>query len=60
MFWLLLLAFGLTAATVVIHALGTLEAIAHLARAWRRRRAHGRWTSEVQMVRVVSVLLYCI
>ena len=31
MIWILLLAFILTAATVVIHALGTLEAIAHLA-----------------------------
>jgi hypothetical protein len=57
MFWLLLLAFGLTAATVVIHALGTLAVIAHLARTSRRSRAHGRWTSEVQIVRAVSVLL---
>jgi hypothetical protein len=55
---LLLVAFGLTCATVIIHALGTLEAIAHLARKWREKKQHpGRLTSEVQIVRAVSVLL---
>ncbi len=55
----LLFSFGLTAFTVIIHALGTLEAIAQLSRAWQRTRAKRRaLSSEIQMVRVVSVLLF--
>lgn len=54
----LLFAFGLTCATVIIHALGTLAAIAHLARVWQqRKRSHGWLASEIQIVQVVSVLL---
>lgn len=54
----ILVAFGLTCATVTIHALGTLEAIAHLARAWQRKKSpQGLLASEIQIVRVVSVLL---
>ena len=53
-----LVAFGLASVTVVIHALGTLEAIAHLSRVWQRRIAKQRpLASEVQIVRMVSVLL---
>lgn len=53
-----LLAFGLTTVTVLIHALGTLEAFAHLSRVWQRRKETQRLlTSELQMVRVVCVLL---
>ena len=52
------LAFGLICATVVIHALGTLEAITHIARRWRQRKSHpGLLASELQVVRLVSVLL---
>jgi hypothetical protein len=55
---LLLLAFGLTCATVFIHALGTWEAIVHLGRVWRRRKENqGLLATEIQIVRVVSVLL---
>jgi len=58
MIWLLLVAFGLTCATVLIHALGTLNAMAHFARIWREREPRWkRWTSETLLVRVVSVLL---
>lgn len=54
----ILFAFGLTSVTVIIHALGTLEAIAHLSRVWQRRKAKQRLlVSELQMVRMVSVLL---
>jgi hypothetical protein len=54
----LLFAFGLISVTVIIHALGTLEAFAHLSRVWQRRKEkQGRLTSEIQIVRVVSVLL---
>ena len=53
-----LFAFGLTIATVIIHALGTLEAIAHLARVRRKRQREYKFlTSELQIVRIVSVLL---
>lgn len=58
MILLLLVAFGLTCATVLLHALGTLEAIGHLARIWQQKRQHrGRLTAEIQIVRAVSVLL---
>src|SRR5262249_52872669 len=54
----LLVAFGLTCATVIIHALGTLGAIAHLSRIWQlKKQNHGRLASEVQMVQAVGVLL---
>jgi voltage-gated potassium channel len=55
---LLLFAFALTAVTVIIHALGTLGALAHLARAWHRRKGeHWLWAAEIQIVRVVTLLL---
>jgi hypothetical protein len=54
----LVVAFGLICATVIVHALGTLEAIAHLGRTWRQRKQHRRrMTAEIQIVRVISVLL---
>ncbi len=54
----LLFAFGLTGLTVIIHAFGTLEAIAHLSRAWQRRKEKQRaLASEILIVRVVSILL---
>ena len=54
----LLVALALTCATVIIHAVGTLEAIAHLARIWQQKKQnHRRLAAEVQMVRAVSVLL---
>jgi hypothetical protein len=54
----LLFAFGLTCATVVIHALGTWVAVVHLGRVWPQRKGNQRLlATEVQVVRVVSVLL---
>ena len=54
----LLVAFGLACATVLIHALGSLEAIIHLARDWQKRKADPRrLTLQFAIVRVVSVLL---
>jgi hypothetical protein len=54
----ILFAFGLTGLTVIIHALGTLQAIAHLSRAWLRRKVRKRaLASEFLIVRVVSILL---
>jgi hypothetical protein len=54
----LLFAFGLISVTVIIHALGTLEAIAHLIRVRRRTTANDRlWVAEIQIVRVVAVLM---
>jgi hypothetical protein len=54
----ILFAFGLTGLTVIIHALGTLQAIAHFSRTWQRRRGRKRaFASEFLIVRVVSVLL---
>jgi hypothetical protein len=53
---LLLVAFGLTSATVVIHALGTLAAIPHLARKWQQGKQK-RLASEIQVALVVSSLL---
>ena len=56
---LILLAFALTCATVAIHAIGTLEGIAHLTHAWRQKApAPSRFASEIQIVRVISVLLF--
>ena len=53
-----LFAFGLTGLTVIIHALGTLGAVAHLSRVWQRNKAKQRaLASEIQIVRVVSILL---
>lgn len=54
----LMFAFGLICVTVVIHAVGTLEAITHLARRLERRGGKNRFmASEINVVRVVSVLL---
>ena len=54
----LLFAFGLICATVLIHALGTWEAVVYLARVWSQRKQNqGPLTTEFQMVRVVSVML---
>ena len=54
----LLFAFGLVCATVLIHALGTWEAVVYLARVWsHRKRNQGRLATEIQVVRVVSFLL---
>ena len=55
---LLLLALGLTGLTVIIHALGTLEAIAHLSRVHQRRTENRRvFALEMHVVRIVIVLL---
>lgn len=54
----LLWAFVLIGVTVLVHALGTLEAFAHLSRVWQRRQTRPRLlTSEIQIVRVVCALL---
>jgi hypothetical protein len=54
----LLFAFGLVSATVIIHALGTWEAIAYLTRIWsHRKESTGFLTTEFRIVRVVSILL---
>ena len=54
----LLFAFGLTAATVLIHGLGTLEAIVQLGRVWQRKQGQlGPFASALLMLSVVSVLL---
>jgi voltage-gated potassium channel Kch len=54
----LLSALGLTCLTVLIHALGTWEAIVYLARLSERRKGdQGLLATELRVVRVVSVLL---
>jgi len=54
----LVIAFGLICVTVVIHAVGTLEAISHLARKWKQAENNRRFlASEIQVVRVVTILL---
>src|SRR6266446_5459079 len=54
----MLVAFVLTAATVIIHAIGTLEEIAYLSRLWQRKKGNlGSFVSVIQILRVVSVLL---
>jgi len=54
----LMFALGLACATVLIHALGTWGAIVHLARVWPQRKGNqGLFATEIQIVRVVSVLL---
>jgi voltage-gated potassium channel len=54
----LLFAMGLTCVTVLIHALGTWEAIVHLFRVRpQRRERQGLLATGIQIVRVVSVLL---
>ncbi len=54
----LLTAFGLTCVTVVLHALGTLETIAHLSRVWANVGGQPRpLASEIQIARLVSVSL---
>jgi hypothetical protein len=53
-----LCAFGLTCATVLIHALGTLQAIAHTSRVWARRKGReGPLASALQIVRLVAALM---
>ena len=55
---LVLLAFGLTCATVLIHALGTWETITYLDRVWPQKKENlGFLAAEIIIVRVVSVLL---
>jgi hypothetical protein len=55
----LLFALGLTCATVVIHAVGTWKLIEHLGRVWPPRKGkQGLLATEIQIVRVVSVLLF--
>jgi voltage-gated potassium channel len=52
------IAFGLICITVVIHALGTLEAITHLARKRKQVGDQQRFLpSGIRVIRVVSVLL---
>lgn len=54
----LLFALSLTCITVVIHALGTLQALTHLTRIWRQRIEHPRpLAMEIQIVRLVGILL---
>jgi hypothetical protein len=54
----LLVAFGLSSVTVLVHALGTFEAIGQLARLRRQEvRPAGVLACEVQIVRLVSFLL---
>ena len=50
MILLLLLVFALTCTTVVIHALGTLAAIGHLARIWQERKQYRRQGSQSQEI----------
>jgi len=58
MILLLLIAFGLTCATVILHAVGTLEAIGHLGRNWRKKSQYRGWlSSEIRIARAVCVLL---
>lgn len=58
MFALLLIAFGLTSLTVLLHALGTLEAFRHLAGARKSDGIRpGVLRCEIQVVRMVSILL---
>jgi hypothetical protein len=55
----LLFAFGLTCVTVIIHALGTWEAITHLIRLRRKPKTNqSPWAAEIQIIRVVAVLLF--
>jgi hypothetical protein len=54
----LLCASGLLSATVLIHALGTLEAIAHVSRVWPQSKGkQGLLISELHIVRVVAGML---
>ncbi|MBL8795229.1 MAG: two pore domain potassium channel family protein [Planctomycetia bacterium] len=58
MFRLLLVAFALTSATVILHGLGTLAAVAHLSRVWRQHDTARRWLmAEIQLALAVGVLL---
>jgi hypothetical protein len=51
-------AFGLAAATVLVHALGSWEAVAYLNRVFRKNEGRQRlWIAELKLVRVVSLLL---
>lgn len=54
----MILAFALTIATVVVHAFGTLEAIAYLSRVWQHNKGNqGSFVLVTRILRVVSVLL---
>jgi hypothetical protein len=58
MIGLLLFAFGLISATVLIHALGAMTTIAYLARVWSQKKPNqGFWAIESLILRVVSVML---
>lgn len=58
MFVQLVFAFSLTAATVIIHGLGSLEAMIHLARLWKRKKGNqSSFASAILMLRIVSALL---
>ena len=55
---IILLAIGLTGVTVIIHAFGTLQAVAHLSRIRQRRLAKARlFVPECHVVFIVVVLL---
>ena len=54
---LLLFAFGLTCLTVLIHALGTWAAIVQGSGVWQRKMNQGFLAAEIQIIRVVSLLL---
>jgi voltage-gated potassium channel Kch len=54
----LLFALGLVCTTVIIHALGTWKAIAHLAGFWEQKeRKKSFFINEIHIVRVVGILL---
>ena len=55
---LLLAALGLTAVTVIIHGLGAMASVRHVARLWNERKGRlKRLGAELLIVRLVSVLL---
>src|SRR5262249_266878 len=54
----LLVAFALAGLTVILHGVATMEAFAHLSRAWKRTAGHrGRLAAAILLVRAISVLL---
>lgn len=55
----LVLAFGLACVTVVIHALGTLEAMTYLAGRRKQGGYNGFLAPEIRIVRVVSICFCC-
>src|SRR5271165_7195349 len=58
MFVPLAFAFGLVCVTVIVHALGTLETVAHLGRIWQRQGRTRGLAAEIQIVRTVAILLF--